>query len=72
MLFADADGATVISGLEALEAALVTPPKTRAWAHGGDPGMAVGSRAHLQQQVPRCSAPAASLTLSGSAAAVPG
>lgn len=54
ILFADADGATVISDVESLEKALdaaaVLPPGAQAAARCGKRGMAVGSRAHLQRQ----------------------
>jgi hypothetical protein len=55
ILFADADGATLISDVENLEKALaaveVIPPNAQAAVQFGPRGMAVGSRAHLQQQV---------------------
>lgn len=44
VLFADADGATVISGVDALEQKLGEAAK-------GGRGLAVGSRAHMQQEV---------------------
>ena len=44
VLFADADGATVITGVEALEQRL-----NEAASKGR--GLAVGSRAHMQQEV---------------------
>lgn len=54
ILFADADGATVISEIEALEKSLesaVFPRKAQVVANCGKHGIAIGSRAHLQQQV---------------------
>ncbi len=55
VLFADADGATAITGLDALEAALSVLTDTLSplpiTDHVGNLGFVVGSRAHLQQQV---------------------
>lgn len=54
ILFADADGATVVSGVENLEEGLSRVAAAAPGAVGsqaGKRGMAVGSRAHLQEQV---------------------
>lgn len=54
ILFADADGATVMSEVEALEKSLekaACPDTDQVVANCAKHGLAIGSRAHLQQQV---------------------